>query len=195
MNKPIIDSSYIITLLLSLPESYKYFITILEAQKDLTIEFVIERLIKEDQKQSNNSTESQINIFTIKSTNSKSKSSKANKDIICHYCKKPRYYIKDCWIKDLSKKPTSNQKKANKAKTSDKTEDKPQQEVTLLIFSATINLNQANQENWYLDSYATNYFTVNKLSFKTYKTLEKPTQVKVVNQDYTLAIGIGTVEL
>src|SRR5579871_806000 len=136
-----------------------------------------------------------MSAFTTKSTNSKSKSSKANKDIICHHCKKLGYYIKDYWIKDLSKKPTSNQKKANKAETSDKTEDKPQQEVTPLIFSATINLNQVNQENWYLDSCATNHFTINKSSFKTYKTLEKPTQVKVTNQDYTPAIGTGTVEL
>src|SRR5579871_6921396 len=147
MNEPIIDLSYITVLLLSLPESYKYLVTILEAQKDLTIKFIIGRLIKEDQKQSNDSTESQINAFVTKSTNLKSKSSKANKDIICHYCKKPEHYIKDCWIKHLNKKPTSNQKKANKAETSDKTEDKPQQEVTLSIFSATINLNQTNQEN------------------------------------------------
>src|SRR5579871_5712537 len=195
MNEPIIDSSYITALLLSLPESYKYLVTTLEAQKDLTIEFIIGRLIEEDQKQSNDSTESQINTFAIKSTNSKSKSSKANKDIICHHYKKPGHYIKDCWIKDPSKKPTSNQKKANKAETSDKTEDKPQQEVTPSIFSAIINLNQANQENWYLDSCATNYFAVNKLSFKTYKTLKKPTQFKVANQDYTLAIGIGTIKL
>src|SRR5579871_4048071 len=162
MNEPIIDLSYITVLLLSLPESYKYLVTTLEAQKDLTIEFVIGRLIEEDQKQSNDSTESQINAFITKSTNSKSKSSKANKDIICHHCKKPGHYIKDCWIKDPSKKPTLNQKKANKAEISNKTEDKPQQEVILSIFSATINLNQAKQENWYLDSYAINYFTVNK---------------------------------
>src|SRR5579871_2888411 len=195
MNEPITDSSYIAVLLLSLPESYKYLVTTLEAQKDLTIEFIIGRLIKEDQKQSNDSTESQINAFATKSTNSKSKSSKANKDIICHHCKKPGHYIKDCWIKDPSKKPTSNRKKANKAETSNKTKDKIQQKVTLSIFSATINLNQVNQENWYLDSYAINYFIVNKLSFKSYKTLEKLTQVKVANQDYTLAIRIGTVEL
>src|SRR5579871_2824500 len=195
MNEPITDSSYIATLLLSLLESYKYLVTILKAQKDLTIEFIIGRLIEEDQKQSNDSTESQINAFATKSTNLKSKSSKANKDIICHHCKKPGHYIKDYWIKDLSKKPTSNQKKANKAETSDKTEDKPQQEVTPSIFSTTINLNQANQENWYLDSCTTNHFAVNKSSFKTYKTLEKPTQVKVANQDYTPAIGTGTVEL
>src|SRR5579871_6026887 len=144
MNKPITDSSYITALLLSLPKSYKYLVTTLEAQKDLTIEFIIGRLIEEDQKQSNDSTESQINAFATKSTNSKSKSSKANKDIICYYCKKPGHYIKDCWIKNLSKKPTLNQKKANKAKTSNKTEDKPQQEVTPSIFSATINLNQVN---------------------------------------------------
>src|SRR5579871_4756911 len=195
MNEPIIDSNYIAALLLSLPESYKYLVTTLEAQKDLTIEFIIGRLIEEDQKQSNDSTESQINAFATKSTNLKSKSSKVNKDIICHHCKKPGHYIKDCWIKDPSKKPTLNQKKANKAETSDKTEDKSQQEVTPSIFSATINLNQVNQENWYLDSCATNYFAVNKSSFKTYKTLEKPTQVKVVNQDYTPAIETGTVEL
>src|SRR5579871_3601331 len=195
MNEPIMDSSYITALLLSLSESYKYLVTTLEAQKDLTIKFVIGRLIKKDQKQSNDSTESQINTFATKSTNSKSKSSKANKDIICHYYKKPGHYIKDCWIKDSSKKPTSNRKKANKAETSNKTEDKSQQEVTPSIFSATINLNQANQENWYLDSYATNHFAVNKSSFKTYKTLEKPTQVKVANQDYTPAIGTGTIEL
>src|SRR5579871_1389668 len=136
-----------------------------------------------------------MTAFTIKSTNSKSKSSKVNKDIICHYCKKPGYYIKDYWIKDPNKKLTSNQKKANKTETSNKTEDKPQQEVTPLIFSTTINLNQANQENWYLDSCATNHFAVNKSSFKTYKTLEKPTQVKVANQDYTPAIRTGTVKL
>src|SRR5579871_5006221 len=139
MNKPIIDSSYIAVLLLSLLDSYKYLVTTLEAQKDLTIEFVIGRLIKEDQKQSNNSTESQTNAFATKSTNLKSKFSKVNKDIISHYYKKLGYYIKNCWIKNLSKKPTSNQKKANKAETSNKTEDKPQQKVTLLIFSATIN--------------------------------------------------------
>src|SRR5579871_60122 len=195
MNEPITDSSYITALLLSLPESYKYLVTTLEAQKDLTIEFIIRRLIEEDQKRSNDSTESQINAFTTKSTNLKTKFLKANKDIICHHCKKPGHYIKDCWIKDPSKKPTSNRKKANKTETSNKTEDKLQQEVTPLIFSATINLNQANQENWYLDSYTTNHFAVNKLSFKTYKTLEKPTQVKVANQDYTPVIGIGTVEL
>src|SRR5579871_2922338 len=147
MNEPIMDSSYIAVLLLSLSESYKYLVTILEAQKDLIIKFIIGRLIEEDQKQSNDSTETQINAFAIKFTNSKSKSSKANKDIIYHHCKKPGYYIKDCWIKDPSKKPTSNRKKANKAETSNKTEDKSQQEVTLSIFSAIINLNQANQEN------------------------------------------------
>src|SRR5579871_4156159 len=124
MNELIIDLSYITALLLSLPESYKYLITILKAQKDLTIKFIIERLIEEDQKQSNDSTESQINAFTTKSTNSKSKSSKANKDIICHHCKKPGHYIKDYWIKDPSKKPTLNRKKVNKAETSNKTEDK-----------------------------------------------------------------------
>src|SRR5579871_2305045 len=126
MNEPITDSSYITALLLSLPESYKYLVTISEAQKDLTIKFVIGRLIEEDQKRSNDSTESQINAFAIKSTNLKSKSLKANKDIICHHCKKLRYYIKDCWIKNLSKKPTLNQKKANKTETSNKTKDKPQ---------------------------------------------------------------------
>src|SRR5579871_3303818 len=108
MNKPITDLSYITTLLLSLPESYKYLVTILEAQKDLIIKFIIGRLIKEDQKRSNNLTESQITTFATKSTNLKSKSLKANKDIICYYCKKPGHYIKDYWIKNLSKKPTLN---------------------------------------------------------------------------------------
>src|SRR5579871_1812026 len=89
MNEPIIDSSYITTLLLSLLESYKYLVIILEAQKDLIIKFVIGRLIEENQKQSNDSTESQTSAFTIKSTNLKAKSSKANKDIICYHCKKP----------------------------------------------------------------------------------------------------------
>src|SRR5579871_1861026 len=50
MNEPITNSSYITALLLNLPESYKYLVTILEAQKDLTIEFIIRRLIEEDQK-------------------------------------------------------------------------------------------------------------------------------------------------
>ena len=64
-----------------------------------------------------------------------------------------------------------------------------------MIFSATINPNSANHENWYLDSGATNHFAVNQTSFTTYKTLEKPTQVKVANKDFTPAIGIGTIEL
>src|SRR5579871_5374939 len=103
INEPIMDSSYIAVLLLNLPESYKYLVTILEAQKDLTIKFIIGRLIEEDQKQSNDLTEFQITVFATKSTNSKSKSSKGNKDIIYHHCKKLGYYIKDYWIKDLSK--------------------------------------------------------------------------------------------
>src|SRR5579871_5049906 len=38
-------------------------------------------------------------------------------------------------------------------------------------------------------------FYSQQIEFKTYKTLKKLTQVKVTNQDYTLAIRIGTVEL
>ena len=95
MEELIIDASFIAALLLSLPESYNNLVIILEAQKDLTTEFVIGRLIEEDQKQNNNSNQPKSNTFSTKSTNSNSRFSKVNKDIICHHCKKPRHYIKD----------------------------------------------------------------------------------------------------
>ena len=50
MGEQLSDDNFIAALLLSLPESYKNLVMILKSMKDLTLEFVIGRLLEEDHK-------------------------------------------------------------------------------------------------------------------------------------------------
>jgi len=88
------EEDQVVTLLGSLPESYKAIVTALEARADthISLEFVQQALINEEQKNSE--------IVTCASNALMSEESSKRRRLRCPHCKKRGHKGEDCWYKE-----------------------------------------------------------------------------------------------
>jgi hypothetical protein len=114
----------------------------------------------------------------------------------CKYCKKKRHTEKICYKKHPEKNPRSAKSSKESASTLyAKVEEKwngETREVNILMVGT---VETRNQEDWYLDSAATDYYAIDKDSFTTYKPLDNIISVQVGNKECVSALGIGTIYL
>src|SRR5271169_2456753 len=93
--------NFITAILTSLPESYNNLVLVLESQKDITLDFILNRLIEENQKRNNiKDSSNQSQVFSSKSKRKFRKGKQLpNKDIVCPYCHKVGHPEYKCWEK------------------------------------------------------------------------------------------------
>lgn len=95
------DKELAIIVLCSLPERYDSLILSLEARSpsDLTFDFVAGRLLAEEERQKeqsiNSNNNDNINPVAMFSSAGKDRNGKS----VCHYCKKPGHFERNCWDK------------------------------------------------------------------------------------------------
>jgi len=105
---------FITVIFTSLPDTYRSIINILELQKDLTPEIVINTLLEEDRRRTLelSSIDTSTTAFTVQSKKGKQK----NKALIYNYCKRSGHIEKQCWKKYPEKRPNKDNKKSNTLK-------------------------------------------------------------------------------
>ena len=104
----------IMILLDSLPSSFDYLITTLETRpfKELTIEFVIARLVHEVSKRKEK--EPQGNDLAMVSRQSKGSTSNSKNELrVCFICGKSSHIARQCWYKNDNVKNNANNAKVD----------------------------------------------------------------------------------
>jgi len=173
------DEDVVMTLLESLPPSYEYLITALETlpMQDLTMEFVIARLMHEVSKRREK--EPQGDDATMLSMQGKGGNTSTCKDTkTCYYCGKPGHIAQFCFKAKNNNKEKEN---ANKAKDDDDyafvTKDGDHCKAIC---------------KWIMDSRATKHMNPHRAAFDMYEVI--PTRNMHMGDDSIVgAIGIRSI--
>ena len=198
----------VIILISSLPDEYNYLITALEtiAEEKLSWDYVRDRLTHEYEKlhgkggsESEMKTESvatcQDALLSRKSTENKKVENTAKK-FTCHYCKKPGHFARDCYKKKADARSKQQKMSANIAemKSNDvmndveKSEDMKEPEIAL--FSGNHNNN-----DWWIDSGASQHMSPNKKEMDDYTNFKKPLQIRIADNTILFAYGKGNLRV
>src|SRR5579871_5210672 len=192
LGEPPINSSLTTALLTSLSESYNNLIIIWELQTNLTPILVMNYLIEEERRRNVGTTFTQTAAFAV--TNKRGKK-KRSTWLTCTYCKIRGHMKKDCFKKYPHKKPKGINNSLNNVKANTALTEEIEEKAAVFSIYSVGDHTRRNIYNWYLDSEATDHFTVNKDNFTTYKILNPPKKVIVDNRDAVSSIGIGTIYL
>eukprot|EP00794_Sanderia_malayensis_P011867 gene11867-biopygen9507 len=209
----IVEKDLVIILISSLPEEYNYLITALEtiAEDKLTWDYVRDRLIHEFEKlhgeeQCGSGTTNvpdmknkiEDNALFIKRGTDKGNPSNG-RTFLCHYCKKPGHFARNCYKKKSDLKGKSGHASANIATTIAESKSKslsseieiPQAEEIALTAGEV----PTGKDNWWIDSGATQHMTSDKKQMTDYVAFKKPLQVRIADNTILHAYGKGTVSL
>lgn len=210
------DMDLVIILLSSLPESYNHVITTLEtiAEDKLKWDYVRDRLLQEyDRKQGSHSHSDSYKhsdgeaLFSRKGNrgryggyvNNKGRGGgrnnlNLNKDgknsFKCHFCGEKGHFARECPKKDH--KPGG---KANVAKTDvgEPVNIIPEFALEGEAVIPTENVSKNEINDWWIDSGASQHMTAYKDTMLSYKSFEKPFQVKLADDSILLAYGKGNI--
>jgi hypothetical protein len=111
--EPVSDEDKVVCLLAGLPESYDVLVTALENGSDTVpaLEMVTERLLREEQKLKDREEADDGKKLLV---------AKGKKQVICHYCKRPGHFKKDCFDFLRAQSSKKNGKPKNPARQSKK---------------------------------------------------------------------------
>jgi len=112
---PVKDVELALTILCSLPESYQPLIIALEAlpPNDITFDRVCARLLAEEKRQQESSSNVQIGDVTAYLSQNAKHSRRGRQTIQCAYCSKSGHNEMNCWLKNPDQRPT--EKNSDKA--------------------------------------------------------------------------------
>eukprot|EP00794_Sanderia_malayensis_P014955 gene14955-biopygen12465 len=198
----IVEKDLVIILISSLPEEYNYLITALEtiAEDKLTWDYVRDRLIHEFEKlhgeeQCGSGTTNvpdmknkiEDNALFIKRGTDKGNPSNG-RTFLCHYCKKPGHFARNCYKKKSDLKGKSGHASANIATTIEESKSKslsseieiPQAEEIALTAGDV----PTGKDNWWIDSGATQHMTSDKKQMTDYVAFKKTTTKKGVEVQF-----------
>src|SRR5579871_411123 len=102
---------------------------------------------------------------------------------------------KDYFKKYLHKKPKEINNSLNNIKVNTASTEKIEEKAAVFSIYSVRDHIRRNIYDWYLDSGATDYFTVNKDNFTTYKILNLLRKIIIDNRDTVSGIGIRTIYL
>lgn len=194
------EEDQIVTLLGSLPPSYATIVTALETKIDnLTLQFVQQALINEEQKRVNtdNSSGATSGGASAMSSrfqgnvqdNSKSVGAERPSTWRCYKCGKEGHIKRDC--PSLKKK---TKKKTHKAKnvTCDDAEDSSESAFVTKEANPT---DRPQQVEWLIDSGASKHMTCDKEILQEYQQFSKAQSVKLGDGRVVDALGVGNVNM
>ena len=183
---PIEEEDQVVTLLGSLPASYSTLVTALEARVDdnLTLEFVQQALVNEEQKKSADGTQSDGRSLKSALVSEETvKKSGMRKRPRCYYCKKIGHISSQCY------------KKKNQTSSHAKTVDC----ATDLLFTAVNEQNivnkcsavETNEILWLIDSGASSHMVNDKTVLQKYISFDSPELVSLGDGHIVKALGTG----
>ena len=178
-------------LLQSVQESYSTLVTALLArgEDELTLVCVKQALLDEEQRRG------KANYDSIPEMDSQNSDSalragrsfrKGQKGAICHYCKEPGHFIRNC-------PKLRNKHCAKKVKEAKEDSDSGGDES---LFVATLGLKaDTQQEDWIIDSGASRHMTFQKDVLSYYRKFETPEPVGLGDGRTVNALGTGKVKI
>jgi len=191
------ENIYNAILLSSVPETYHVAVSILESQEQLTPTIIINRLLEESRKlddgMENSGGKSKTALFSNtkprksgKSVGNKSGIKGSKKGLHCEACNKDGHSEDSCWTLHPELKPKKGRKDGNKdAKIA-------MRAVTKSASTTT------DDQQWYVDSGASDHFSPYKHLFETYETLAKPVEIETSKEGINgqgIGKGLITVEV
>ena len=209
------EDDVVMTLLMSLPETYGNLITALESRADnLTLEFVTARLLHEEARRNEADQQALVKEAALfagkggqdqglrksgdkRGGGASGSSSSGSKQRVCFYCDKPGHIARDCWKKEADKKRESGE--ANVASGSSGSNARPsggnggvvREQVYVSGFSA----NTASERSmWLIDSGASSHMCCERDMFDTFEQIT-PINIYVGNDATIKAVGKGTVRM
>jgi hypothetical protein len=179
MGEKIPDQMLITKLLMTLPPTYKYFISAWESTSSdqRTLANLISRLTAEESRMSSENPENVA--FASTKVN-------WNKPVLkgtCNYCKKPGHWIRDC-----KKRKAANERKAA-------AHHDGRNEALIGEALSTVQDSEKSSEIWYLDSGATDHMSNQRRWFQNFKHYQEPKFVRIGNGKLIPAIGSGNVDI
>ena len=174
------DEDKVVYLLAGLPESFDVLVTTLESGSDTVpaLEMVTERLLREEQKLKDREEADESKKLLV---------AKGKKQLMCHYCKKPDHFKKDC--RDFAKAQQSSKGNGNHKNPT----QKPKKEAMVISDALVARL----RNDWIVDSGATSHNNMcNDCStFTEYEQLRSDDKV-ILGDGSTLEVaGEGTVNM
>eukprot|EP00794_Sanderia_malayensis_P011679 gene11679-12889_t len=183
------EDDQVATLLCSLPDSYNNLIVALESRADdLNMEFVIARLLHEERKRCEVSSDPDIAmekaLMAAKEKPSMHKPKFGNKRGKCFNCGLKGHFARNCHKPKKSKE--KHEQQANFTETTDNKN---------ALFGGSSNTNSDECFIWYIDSGASQHMSCNKNWMKNYNEFSVPEKVRLGDNRTVEALGKGTVWL
>ena len=193
------EKDLVIILISSLPEEYNYLITALETigEEKLTWEYVRDRLMHEADKMEK-SKHLPDNIIKSDHTSDalftkKQDKRKASEKKICHYCKKPGHFARDCYKKkadtkrgqERHEKPEKGRASGNFASNIADRDSEP--DVALKVNGGSC------KDDWLIDSGASQHMTPDKRGLTKFERFSKPIEIKLADNSVLYSYGKGDV--
>ena len=199
VDDPVQEKDLVIILISSLPEEYNYLITALETigEEKLTWEYVRDRLMHEADKMEK-SKHLLGNIDKSDNTNDalftkKQDKRKAFEKKICHYCKKPGHFARDCYKKKAdTKRAQEKYEKPDKGRASGNFASNTAEKDTEPDVALEVNEGSC-KDNWLIDSGASQHMTPDKRGLTKFERFSKPVEIKLADNSVLYSYGKGDV--
>ena len=190
---PISEEDKVVTLLGSLPKSCSALVTALEARERVSLSYVQQSLIHEEQKLNGEMKLQGVDSRMNAGQNTSAlvgqlKGQKQFKKPKCYNCGKVGHFFRSCPKKQESHgKKAQHQARSAEVKDTDFESEKPG------AFAAMVKTPE--MAKWILDSGATSHMTQTRELLTDYQELERPERVKLGDGHIVEAVGVGNVHL
>ena len=197
INAPIAEEDQVVTLLGSLPPSYSTLVTALEARDAVTLSYVQQSLIREEQRLKESNTQhtgldkvSGIGRALIGKYDGQTNKGHRNKKV-CYLCGEIGHFRKDC-PKNLHQKLSKPKHKGKSACLVSQGESCSDTESDEKVFGVS---SQSHNPNvWIVDSGASSHMTQRKELLVNYEEFDKPQKVSMGDGHMVEACGKGDIQ-
>ena len=196
INAPIAEEDQVVTLLGSLPPSYSALVTALEARDAVTLSYVQQSLIREEQrlKESNTQHTGLNNMSGIGRAligKHDGQPGKWHRNKVCYLCGETGHFRKDC-PKNLHQKLPKPKHKGKSACLISEGESGSDTESDEKVFG--VSSQPHNPNAWIVDSGASSHMTQRKELLVNYEEFDKPQKVSMGNGHVVEACGKGDIQ-